>query len=117
MKMETPKMDVVRFQEADVIVASSTPLFVTLSNLGNKNFNDNKASGKSTTGSSFELEFSDMQGGALAQLLNLESTFNNGTSSSSLKNLVDNTSKDNDDESYGAYNGNYVWTDGEYLRQ
>ena len=32
MKMETPKMDVVRFQEADVIVASpipATPVFLT----------------------------------------------------------------------------------------
>lgn len=29
MKMETPKMDVVRFEEADVIVASPTPIFTT----------------------------------------------------------------------------------------
>ena len=40
MKMETPKMDVVRFQEADVIVASSIDS-VTISGLGNNNTTDN----------------------------------------------------------------------------
>ena len=43
MKMETPKMDVVRFQEADVLAASPVRDIVTLSNLGNGNFTDNKA--------------------------------------------------------------------------
>ena len=116
MKMETPKMDVVRFQEADVIVASGVATYVTLSNLGNNDFNDNTASGHSA-GSNFSLGFSDMKGGTLAQLLNLESNFNNGTSTSSLKNLVDNTYDNDDDDAYAAFNGNYVWTNGEYLRQ
>lgn len=44
MKMETPKMDVVRFNEADVIVASPVPSridTVTISGVGDRNATNN----------------------------------------------------------------------------
>ena len=43
MKMETPKMDVVRFKEADVIVASPSPVIdtVTISGVGDSNATNN----------------------------------------------------------------------------
>lgn len=107
MKMETPKMDVVRFKEADVIVASPAPIaeVVTLSALGNSDFDDNVVSGNG-----FSLAFPDISNGSYAHLLKLDSTFNNGTSQKTLKNLVDST-KVSDDDSYGAFNGTYQYDD------
>ena len=120
MKMETPKMDVVRFQEADVIVASPNPKplspYLTLSNMGNGDYSDNTAAGETTAGG-FTLTFEDMKTGSLAHLLDLSSEFNNGKSQMSLQNLVDNTYENSDPDEYGAFNGNYVWSNGVYIRQ
>ena len=129
MKMETPKMDVVRFQEADVIVASSGPVdndTVTLMNLGDKNYANNRVSG--TAGTGFNLSFTDISNGSLAHLLNLDSEFKNGSNIDSLRNLVDktkgtkvdeNTYVDVDLSGYNVFNGTYVWSEaeGKYLHQ
>lgn len=103
--MKTPTMDVVRFTESDVIVASGDTFheIVTLSNLGNSNFDDNRASG---TG--FNFTFSDIRSGSIAHLLNLDSSFNNGASEATLRSLVDST-YENDSEGYAAFNHTYEY--------
>ncbi len=118
MKMETPKMDVVRFKEADVIVASPTPLspYLTLANMGNGDYADNTASGETAAGQ-FNLTFEEMKTGSLAHLLDLSSEFNNGTSQKSLQSLVDKTYSLSDPDEYASFNGNYVWSNGVYVRQ
>ena len=126
MKMETPKMDVVRFQEADVIVASPVSDKVTLMNLGDSNYANNRVSG--TAGTGFNFTFNEIYSGNLAHLLNLDSEFKNGSNVDSLRNLVDKTKGTKVDEDtyvdvdlsgYSVFNGTYVWseTEGMYLHQ
>ena len=108
MKMETPKMDVVRFKEADVIVASPAPLseYVSLVSLGNNDFYDNKVVSQNSSG--FDLSFDEMKNGALAHLLDLRAEFNNGSSQKSLRSLVNGTAE-SDEEAYATFNGDYEW--------
>ena len=113
MKMETPKMDVVRFQEADVLAASPVRDIVKLSDLGNDDFSDNNAQGVG-----FNLNFSDIKNGQSAHMLKLDSTFKVGTTEQTLQNLVDNTYV-SDSEGYKIFNGSYEWNNSEskYIHQ
>ena len=118
MKMETPKMDVVRFQEADVL-AASTPVFqdkVTIANLGDSNYANNRVSG--TAGTGFNFTFNEINSGSLAHLLNLDSQFKNGDYNDSLRNLIDKTNPE-DADYYSHFIGTYEWssTEGKYLHQ
>ena len=118
MKMETPKMDVVRFKEADVIVASPTPVptridSVTLSGLGNSDFSDNYANAMNQ-----DFSFDAISKGQASHMLHLDSLFNiGGNNEKSLNELVTDT-KD-DDTKYAEYNGLYEYSEsaGKYIRQ
>ena len=117
MKMETPKMDVVRFKEADVLAASPIPGpvyhdYVKIANLGNGDFSDNYANAMNT-----DYSFTDIHNGEVSHLLHLDSTFNNGSDEKTLSELVNDTFKD--DTSYGSFNGLYEYDNnkGKYFRQ
>ena len=118
MKMETPKMDVVRFKEADVLAASPSPApvyhdYVTLSNLGNSNFDDNKAHAMNT-----DFSFSNIYAGEVSNLLHLDSIFNIGSDEQTLHQLAENTYK-SDSSEYSNFNGLYEFdkTEGKYFKK
>ena len=75
--METPKMDVVRFKEADVLAASPVvPVYhdtVTIANLGNSDFSDNYANAMNQ-----DFSFDAISKGQASHLLHLDSLFNIG---------------------------------------
>ena len=105
MKMETPKMDVVRFKEADVIVASPAPIIdsVRLSGLGNQDTTDNLLSYSSTS--------LDLQE-AYDHHIQFGSGFNNNGSQKTLADLVNEANKSNPLDSVNAdWNHTYNWND------
>ena len=117
MKMETPKMDVVRFKEADVLAASPVgPVYhdnVTIANLGNSNFSDNYANAMNQ-----DFSFDAISKGQASHLLHLDSLFNiGGNNEKTLSELVTDTQKD--DTIYAEYNGLYEYneTAGKYIHQ
>lgn len=117
MKMETPKMDVVRFKEADVLAASPVgPVYhdrCTVANLGDGDFSNNYANAMNQ-----DFSFDAISKGQASHLLSLESIFNiGGTNEKSLNELVNETKTD--DTKYAEYNGLYEYSEsaGKYIRQ
>ena len=106
--MRAPKMDVVRFTESDVIVASGNEI-VNLSNLG-----DGKYANNTVSGDGFNLTFDGIQHGSYAHIINTGSTFNNGSSAKTLWDLIIETDNDGDN-SNSNFNGTYEWSNGQYI--
>ena len=107
MKMETPKMDVVRFKEADVIVASPTPVptridSVTLSGLGNRNTTDNFLSY-----SSHSLDLQD----AYDHHIQFGNGFVNNGAEKTLADLVNEANSDPIDSVNSNWNHTYNWNE------
>ena len=108
MKMETPKMDVVRFQEADVIVASPAPApikyeSVTIMGLGNNNTNDNFLS--------FGTSSLDLQE-AYTYHIQFGNGFVNNGSEKSLEDLVNEANTSNPIDSVNSdWNHTYNWNE------
>lgn len=111
MKMETPKMDVVRFQEADVLAASPivTPFSAAVSNAGGKE--KDLAMTITHNGNSYPYDYqgllANQDSGILADV-----SFNNGSAIKTLSDLLD------DDVNNEAFDGNYISYNGKaYTRQ
>ena len=100
MKMETPKMDVVRFNEADVIVASGDHRrMATLAGWANGNPAD--ATLSFTNGSNVTYTWNQIQDMTEHDLGGLNFTNASGNSAT-IEQLA------SDEESYGDWNGTYV---------
>ncbi len=99
MKMETPKMDVVRFQEADVLAASSPIESVTVSGVGDRNNTNNILSYGATSLNLQEAGQYHIQFG---------NGFNNNGKKKTLANLVDDAN-DTDDSVNSDWNHTYNW--------
>ena len=116
MKMETPKMDVVRFQEADVLAASGfATKFATLGawGIGTQQDDSGKSDGWASYNGAQAHTYSE-----LVQLSNEQfvsgSTFYVGNSSTTISELLANDAKDADDTTRfdgSIFNGNYTSTD------
>lgn len=103
MKMETPKMDVVRFKEADVIVASGEDLrqFSTLSGWGVDPINQASVSFKTgLDGAETVHGFDEIH--STPGMYGL--TYNNGTTSIPLSVLAES------DAEHSEFNGTYIYT-------
>ena len=113
MKMETPKMDVVRFKEADVIVASNGPVSpefsADLSRAGGdaKDMSLAIVHGENAYTYDYQKLWDERDSGLLASI-----SFNNGTNTKSLIQLLD------DDVNNGAFDGHYISYNGSaYTKQ
>ena len=102
MKMETPKMDVVRFNEADVIVASGEEhrRFATLAGWANNTPND--ATLTFSNGDTISYNYAQIKDMTEHDLGGL--TFTNDYGSVTIEQLAA------DEDSYGDWNGTYVRT-------
>lgn len=104
MKMETPKMDVVRFEEADVIVASPIPGpidTVTISGVGDTVTTNNYLSYGSTT-----LDLKD----ADDHHISFGNGFNNNGVTKTLEQLVKEANESDPEDSVNAdWNHIYNW--------
>lgn len=115
MKMETPKMDVVRFQEADVIVASGdTKWYTTVANAGGADQNMS-ISIQAPGADSVYFDYKALQEGEHTLILE-NKTFTTSSGSASLYELID------DDDvgavgSLASFNGLYWSLDGKNYQQ
>ena len=112
MKMETPKMDVVRFEEADVLAASQinpAPFTAAVYNAGGKEKDLGLTITHNGNPHSYDYQgiWDNQDAGLLAGV-----SFNNGTATKTLSDLLD------DDVNNGAFDGDYVSYNGtSYTRQ
>ncbi|PWJ71182.1 hypothetical protein B0O40_1047 [Ruminococcaceae bacterium R-25] len=103
MKMETPKMDVVRFQEADVIVASGDHnKMATLFGWGDTIQGNAKLT--FSNGKTSEYDWESLQNQKDDEMLGNLSFKNQAGSTATLNQLA------SDENSYGAWNGLYERT-------
>ncbi len=110
MKMETPKMDVVRFGEADVIVASGNPVehrYATLSNWGTGSVGD--ATVSYSNGHDFTYSYDSLNGLLSNGGLNGNQSYTSGGSTVTLGELVGGGDADG---LFTGFNGVYETFDG-----
>ena len=113
MKMETPKMDVVRFEEADVLAASGpdTRFYSYMNNWGGTS-KDASLRIEQSGNTIANYDWQAIESGAASHLLNDGLTFNGTT----LHDLIEDEQKDT--PTYSGYNGEWVSTNGiNYTRQ
>lgn len=113
MKMETPKMDVVRFKESDVIVASNGPVSpeysADLSRAGGDAMDMSLAITHNENYHSYDYAYlvDNQDAGLLAGV-----SFNNGTATKTLSQLLA------DDVNNGSFDGHYISYNGlSYTKQ
>ena len=114
MKMETPKMDVVRFQEADVIVASGEDRrqFSTLSGWGVDPIEQASVSFKTgLNGTETVHDYAEIH--STPDMYGL--TYDNGTSSIALSELAKSDAEHSEFNGLYIYTGNgtYTWFNGQ----
>ncbi len=120
MKMETPKMDVVRFQEADVLAASSplrdTAMLGAWGNQAQDNSGDTDGWAKINGGNTHT--YSELQTLAKERIYS-NSTFWAGNDSTTINDLLANDTSDSRTFDGSIFNGNYESSDGgvNYYRQ
>lgn len=114
MKMETPKMDVVRFNESDVIVASGDQQLwtATVFNAGGTVKKDMGLLVVNPDNSSNSFSFTQLVSTENAQLLDNKYFYKDNSSTSLIK-LVDDDKDDGKGELSG-YNGTYTSTNGSH---
>ncbi len=113
MKMETPKMDVVRFNESDVIVASGDPKLwtATVFNAGGANQNLSVTVVDPDNGSN-SFSFTQLVSTENAQLLENKYFYKDNGNTSLIK-LVDDDKQGAAGE-LGDFNGSYTSTNGSH---
>ena len=117
MKMEMPKMDVVRFQEADVIVASGTPVdnnfYTTLGAWGgtSKNATIKISQGKNVL---FDYNWDQLNSAEGAKIIDNNKYYSRGDKSVSLADLYADEKLENPLHAaeYEYFNGSYISSDG-----
>lgn len=100
-KMRTPEMSVVRFKEADVIVASGT--------VGLSNFNDGNASNNTFSFNGQSYNFTDNDG-----FKAFRSALSDYVGDAGLANAAGNRIYFGDNTVFGIYKGDHSGVDGEY---
>ena len=108
MIMKKPEIDVIRFESADIVAASSGANTVTLSGMGNADTKDNGFAfgtynlvGKDA--STIRTAMADYFDAGFSNVANTEVLFKNGTKSARLNNLA--TGK----TAVDGWNGTYEW--------